>query len=1218
MQDNQFLKNPADDFLSGLHQNKAEMENKIANISAVSNWPAPVFSIPQQGSTMQPMQASTELPQGFDRSIMDAQLAGSPYKNLNFGKWKDQFWQNQPSEWSLASFDPNVPIRTALTPVETGVRWASENIQQWGQQIADIAMQHAQNVTDKGYNQWYIDLGQKIKAKHPQYSDISDEELWRKIVAKYPQYQDIVDAGSGILSNPISGSLASVESGLAKWAGGMFWGISNIGSAPLQDTGTAWVVRLAKWAMETGLWSAQIATSVMPTALGAKALIAPTVNTLFSTDTAGKVLNPISEWIGTGIAMWQEALGYDPESSVSKDIQGIGSTAGTIALLGWAQKWASKGYDMATPYVKWAIDTATPYVKKVGGILPAIPKAGNIKWSILWEENVGNTGVDMPNAYQKWKDLIFGSSSKEDLAWWAIRPSITKSKSKTDMMNSNKVALEWLQQLHNDKTNGVIEWNIGTMPEGLSAMEEARQIAWKTIWDLTNNDAKVTVSDIAENLRKELENPINIMSWPIKSIWDDLIKMASHESFKDGISLKDIQETLSNVSSQIRNSPELRNALQGQSAGRAVWKFLDELSTRFDKTLDETTGNSTVLKEAKAKYKTYMKVLSDFTKSTMVDQRLNPWQSSFIGNAIATAELFKHWPAGIPVALGTKWMADNMKNYKSRSWNYEKLMRTLDREFLNNQKNGNTNSVNSDPLDMAWSSVKKWASILPETQAMSNIPWSRKTTVEVPMNPLGNISKTLAKKQWVMVDSQGETKLLPSGDRMRQAQVKTIEKELNTSLLSKYNPNKPEVAKTFIEKNISQGKITREEWIAMVEKLYEDANWFQKPHYEKILEDLYSNKKIESFDDLINESKPKEVVQIPRDSYIQNNPKGMYEEINRLATDKRYSPEKANELIAIFKEKTGWDLIKDWVPQFDVKWNIIKWADILPNPPTNAKQQVSEPNAGDTIPEGYFRNMFWEIIKKPSNKTGGFIKIPWWNKIEYNVWETKSDIYERITGKQLVETWKSRKRILEKYFANKELVPNEKSIIEQEKLKSIKEAELKKENDIYENNIKEFWNSDNPTIELLKKLWMWEDFEKLKGAYNSRTIKNEDNTFLDLLQKDIFKSELPKIKSYIKNTYWEAPSGASHISKFWSKYYSVRDQNGDILHIRVADHEVPYTETRARKDAEHWYQWKYDLEIIVPKIRTIWDYNKYMSYLESLWLDTSINKPTTKPRSKNK
>ena len=103
-----------------------------------------------------------------------------------------------------------------MTPVETGVRSFSQNIQQGGQQLSDMAMQHAQNATDRGYNQGYIDLGQKIKAKHPQYTDLSDEELGRKIVAKYPQYQDIVDAGSGIMSNPISGSLASVESGISK------------------------------------------------------------------------------------------------------------------------------------------------------------------------------------------------------------------------------------------------------------------------------------------------------------------------------------------------------------------------------------------------------------------------------------------------------------------------------------------------------------------------------------------------------------------------------------------------------------------------------------------------------------------------------------------------------------------------------------------------------------------------------------------------------------------------------------------------------------------------------------------------------------------------------------------------------------------------------------------------------------------------------------------
>jgi hypothetical protein len=46
---------------------------------------------------------------------------------------------------------------------------------------------------------------------------------------------------------------------------------------------------------------------------------------------------------------------------------------------------------------------------------------------------------------------------------------------------------------------------------------------------------------------------------------------------------------------------------------------------------------------------------------------------------------------------------------------------------------------------------------------------------------------------------------------MRRAQVKTVENELNTALLSKYNPNKPESTRNFIEKNITQGKITKEE-----------------------------------------------------------------------------------------------------------------------------------------------------------------------------------------------------------------------------------------------------------------------------------------------------------------------------------------------------------------------------------------------------------------------
>lgn len=249
--------------------------------------------------------------------------------------------------------DPTKTLQyKAVNNISTPIQSVFSNIQQWGKQLSDIAMQHSSNVVDKGYNQGYIDLWSMIKAKHPQYSDISDEELGRKIVAKYPQYQDIVTKWSWISSNPISGSLASIESWLSKWVWTFFGGISDIGSAPLQDTWTAGITRFAKGALETGLWAAQTATSIMPTATWVKALVAPTVNTLFSTDTAWKVIQPVTQWIEKGIWMGQSALGFDPNSSVSKDIQNIGGTLGTTALFAWAQKWASKAYDVASPYVK--------------------------------------------------------------------------------------------------------------------------------------------------------------------------------------------------------------------------------------------------------------------------------------------------------------------------------------------------------------------------------------------------------------------------------------------------------------------------------------------------------------------------------------------------------------------------------------------------------------------------------------------------------------------------------------------------------------------------------------------------------------------------------------------------------------------------------------------------------------------------------------------------
>ena len=48
---------------------------------------------------------------------------------------------------------------------------------------------------------------------------------------------------------------------------------------------------------------------------------------------------------------------------------------------------------------------------------------------------------------------------------------------------------------------------------------------------------------------------------------------------------------------------------------------------------------------------------------------------------------------------------------------------------------------------------------------------------------------------------------------------------------------------------------------------------------------------------------------------------------------------------------------------------------VKPNTIKN-ESKVNNTQSGDTIPEGYFKNAFWEIQKNPSNKKWGFIKIP--------------------------------------------------------------------------------------------------------------------------------------------------------------------------------------------------------------------------------------------------
>lgn len=58
----------------------------------------------------------------------------------------------------------------------------------------------------------------------------------------------------------------------------------------------------------------------------------------------------------------------------------------------------------------------------------------------------------------------------------------------------------------------------------------------------------------------------------------------------------------------------------------------------------------------------------------------------------------------------------------------------------------------------------------------------------------------------------------------RAEEVVQVEKDLNTALLSKYSPDKQKATRDFIDRAMAGGKITKQEAIQMVEKLYENAD----------------------------------------------------------------------------------------------------------------------------------------------------------------------------------------------------------------------------------------------------------------------------------------------------------------------------------------------------------------------------------------------------------
>ena len=247
----------------------------------------------------------------------------------------------------------------------------------------------------------------------------------------------------------------------------------------------------------------------------------------------------------------------------------------------------------------------------------------------------------------------------------------------------------------------------------------------------------------------------------------------------------------------------------------------------------------------------------------------------------------------------------------------------------------------------------------------------------------------------------------------RQSELKLITDDIASATeRARYGGTGNTRIETQLNGKMDAWKLTREEAIDIATEILQDVQkkwisskykYIDSPKLEEYINDLYSNKKMPTFDDLLNESKP------------------------------------------------------------------------IVTPPSNAKQQGIKPVSSDTIPEGYFKNAFWEIQKNPSNKKGGFIRNPF-AKIEPKRLfagensaqppKSKTGWFKWADGKMRFEIDDSQWKIVWDFADKKwEIFWNKYTY------KTVRLWDLLKHDELY----KQYPELKNIRVEINSKMWNWLD-----------------------------------------------------------------------------------------------------------------------------------------------
>lgn len=197
-------------------------------------------------------------------------------------------------------------------------------------------------------------------------------------------------------------------------------------------------------------------------------------------------------------------------------------------------------------------------------------------------------------------------------------------------------------------------------------MSEGMEYWGKKIGDLTKSDAPMEVGDLVTNLDNALKNPLTKVNSELYNLANNISSIFKETGGK--LSIENAQRAMSNIKSEIFNNAETVKKLYKTDAGKALLDFIDGFGARFDKTIEESTGNLPELTDAKGAYARYAKIQKDFLRSFLANERNSKTGiSGTAGTLVGLYELIKNPTlSGITTSIITKLIMDEVGHAKTR------------------------------------------------------------------------------------------------------------------------------------------------------------------------------------------------------------------------------------------------------------------------------------------------------------------------------------------------------------------------------------------------------------------------------------------------------------------------------------------------------------------------------------------------------------------------